>query len=278
MKHFWSTLTLLLISTAWMGCDGAIDSLYQPQVVVTGYIYANGAIDSVILHTTAQFGTVVDDLSSAITGATVKIIVDNTVYTLLPGTRKGRYYLPASQLTVQGGKTYELRVLYQQDSIEAFTTVPMPIHFTGLDDSIPPPRILILDTNNQAAFIHILTAGPVDSPDRRYQLQVTALDTTFGKIHAGSNAGPPLDSNSVTRFSFVQTGPILPLYSRLFGWWGPNKISFLAIDTNWVDLARQVQSGTADTYQPSLNHIIGGLGVWASAARDTTTVFLEPKK
>ena len=267
---------ILILAFLCAGCDGAIDSAYHEQIVVTGFIYAGSPIDSVILHKTTPFGEYLDDLSSAIDGATVKVIVDGSEHLLLPGSLKGRYYLPASDLIVQGGKTYELRVLYGQDSLDAFTTVPMPIGFTGLNDSLPLPRTLVLDTNNQISFIHGLTAGPIDEPNRKYVLKVTALDTSGGRINP-SIEGPPVDTSAYTRYSFIVTAPRLFLYSRLFAFFGPNRVSFLALDTNWVDLIRQSPAGNRAVYQPSLNHVWGGLGVWASAAYDSVTVFIKSK-
>ena len=109
-------------------------------------------------------------------------------------------------------------------------------------------------------------------------LGVLALDTTVGKIHT-SRQGPPVDTSAYVRYSFIQTAPKIIIYSRLFGWFGPNRMSFLALDTNWVDYKRAVgfSEDAFIPYQSSLNHVNGGIGVWGSAARDTVTVFIKPK-
>ena len=154
----------------------------------------------------------------------------------------------------------------------------MPIKYVNLDSSLPKNDILLLDTANPSAFSFTLTAGPVDAPTRRYMLEVSALDTNFGKLSTNL-FGPPVDTSAYVRYSFIQTAPQIILYSRLFGWYGPNLLSFLALDSNWVDYKRQVGYGERAQYhyQSSLNHIIGGIGVWASAAKDTVTVFIKPK-
>ncbi len=265
---------VLCSSILGLACDGAINSEYHEQLVVAGYLFAGSPIDSIILHRTTPFGDYLDDLSSAIDSATVKIIVDGNEHTLLPGSRKGRYYLPASELIVQGGKTYDLRVTYRNNSLESVTTVPMPIHLTGLNDSLPS-RTLTLDTNNLISFNYGLTAGPVDNPNRKYMLEVTALDTSSGRIET-SQAGPPVDTNGATRYSFLHTAPNIPISPRLFGWYGPNRITFISADTNWVDERRQ-NLGSRSTYQSSLNHVLGGFGTFASGARDTVTVWILPK-
>src|ERR1700685_880302 len=97
-----ASLILMLNS----GCDNAIQSDYEEQIVVGAFLYAGGPIDSVILHRTTPLGSYYDDTDYAVAGAQVIVTVDGVPHTLLPLAEKGRYYLPASQLIVQGGKTY----------------------------------------------------------------------------------------------------------------------------------------------------------------------------
>ena len=267
-------LLLALLGFQWAGCDGAIDSAYHEQIVVSGFLFAGSPIELVSVERTTQFGELLDPIASGIDGASVEVIVDGVTHTLQPSSLKGRYFLPSNELTVQGGKTYNLLIVYKGDTVRGATTVPMPIHFIGLSDSLPS-RTLVLDTNNLIAFNYGLTAGPIDNPNRKYMLEVSGRDTSFGKIIT-SQAGPPVDTTANTRYSFLQTAPNIRISPRLFAYYGPNLLTFLAVDTNWVDARRQSVQSTA-TYQPSLNHIIGGLGTWASGARDTVSVFIKPK-
>ena len=269
---------LLLLTSAFIGCDGAIESEYKEQIVVQGFIYPGEQID-VSLHYTTPYGTAFSDKGSAVVGADVRVRVDGALYTLIPySSLKGRYRLPVSSLVVEGGKEYELIITKDQHSLYARTRVPMPIAYTGINDSLPKDRILPLDTNNASTFVYGVTAAPIDQPWRLYMLQVTALDTSVGKINT-SIAGPPVDTSAIVRYSFIQTAPNFRIYSRLFGWFGPNRITALALDSNWVDYKRAVAYGPVAfiPYQPSLNHIKGGIGVWASAARDTVTVYVKRK-
>lgn len=283
MRTFYRTLSLLLVALSisamsFIGCDGAIDSEYKEQLIVTGFIYPGSPIDSVVVQRTTPFGEKIDDLTSSVDSAVVKVTVDGTTHTLLPGSRKGRYYLPASELVVEGGKSYTLTVDYHEHHLSAVTTVPEPIHWIGLDDSLRHTRDLILDTTDYGAFRYTLTAGPIDYVNRKYMLKVLSLDTNIGRIHTPQQ-GPPFDSTGNTRYSFIQTAPVLPLSGRLFGWYGPQKISVLAIDTNWVDYTRQTfGGGDPSGFQQSLNHIDGGIGIWGSAAVDTVTIYLKPKE
>lgn len=268
---------LLLLTSALIGCDGAIESEYKEEIVVQGFIYPNEPVE-VSLHYTIPFGTAYNDTASAVIGADVRVRVDGVEHQLIATSRKGRYTLPASALVVEGGKEYELIIKKDQHNLYARTRVPMPILFTGLNDSLPKDRILPLDTNDASKFVYGVTAGPRAESWRLYMLQVTALDTTLGKIPT-SIAGPPVDTSAYVRYSFFQTAPNFRIYSRLFGWFGPNRMTVLSLDSNWVEYKRAVGYGDQSfvPYQPSLNHIIGGLGVWASAARDTTTVYVKPK-
>lgn len=270
---------LLLALGLFVGCDGAIESQFTPQIVVHGFIYPGEGIDSVILHWTTEFTKEFNDSASAITDAIVTVSVDGQDYTLTPiAGRPGRYSLPKSTLTVEGGKTYLLTVKAGGQTATSATLVPMPIQITNRADAFPADGVIVLDTNDATTFNFTIKGGPVDEPSRKYMLQITALDTTVGKIHTGRQ-GPPVDTSAYVRYGFIQTAPNMQIYSRLFGWFGPNRITLLALDTNWVDYKRAVGYGdnAISTYQPSLNHINGGIGCWASAGRDTITVYVKSK-
>lgn len=275
MKRIYIILLLLTLGAFSYGCDGAIESEYVEQIVVTGFIYHGEPIDSVILHYTVPFGSSYNDSVYAVEGADVKVRVDGKEYQLLPGTRRGRYYLPASELIVEGGKEYELIIKKDEHELYSRTRVPLPIAYTNLETALPLDRILPLDTNDATDFTYTLTAGPTQ-PAILYMLQVNALDTTVGKIYTDPQAGPPVDTSAYVRNSFIQTAPRVTIYSRLFGWFGPNRMTMLALDSNWVDYKRQVGYGERGlTYQTSLNKIKGGVGIWASAAKDTVTVYVK---
>ena len=263
---------------SFTGCDGAIDSEYTEQIVVQGFIYPGEAIDSVILHYTVPFTASYNDSAFAVTNADVRVGVDGKEYVLQASAKRGRYFLPKADLIIQGGKTYTLTLRIGNKIISATTTVPMPILYTNLSKTFPDGKSLTLDTNNATTFSYTLTAGPIDVASRKYMLQVSALDTTVGKIFTGQQ-GPPVDTSAYVRYSFIQTAPRIIIYSRLFGWFGPNRLTILALDSNWVDYKRAVGYGDNAfiPYQSSLNHINGGIGIWASAAKDEVTVFLKPK-
>jgi len=271
------SIILFALLALLSGCDGEIASEYKEQIVVHGFIYADEAIDSVVLHYTSPYGQAVDDIATTVSGADVRVRVDGNEFILQPAALPGRYFLPRSEHIVEGGKTYELLVKKDEHSVRAVTKVPMPLKYIGIKDSLPPDRILVLDTVNATTFRYGITAGPIE-PGRLYMVYTTALDTTFGKIPTNRN-GPPVDTSAYARYGFIQTAPNMRLYSRLFGWFGPNRITMLALDSNWVDYKRAVGYGGQAfiSYQPSLNHVEGGIGVWASAGRDTVTVFIKPK-
>ncbi len=269
-------LAMTVLCAIVSGCDQPIQSAYQEQINVASFIFANEAIDSVVLHRTTPFGDYYDDLDYAVDSAIVIVTTNGVADTLLPATLKGRYYLPASKLVVQGGQTYNLTIIALNEQtggthvLTAATTVPMPIHL----DSIPPSfhgQTVTLDTTDLAAFAFLLTAGPVDESNREYLLSVTALDTNVGRIHNGGDS-----STNRVRYSNIATGPEIAITSRFFTWYGPNLITFYAIDTNFADYQRQLSGG--GNYQPTLNHINGGIGVFGSAARDTVSIVVMPKQ
>jgi hypothetical protein len=274
MKYY--GLLLLLVAGLFAGCDGAIVSEYKEQLVISGFIFPGEPIDSIIVRRTIEFGKAYDDLESAIDNATVKVTVDGSSYLLQPLGRKGRYGLPGSQLIVQAGKTYELEVVYNGQVASGSTTVPGEIRFIGLNDSLPQPRLYVFDTNNYRSFDYGVTAGPIDYHSRKYMLLVHSLDTTAGRI-ATSPQGPPVDTQSVSRYTFPETAPKFRISPRLFSYYGRQLITLIAMDTNWVD-HRRLLFGPSPKYEPSLNHLTGALGVWASGAKDTVTIWVRPRE
>ncbi|HEX5317435.1 MAG TPA: hypothetical protein VFX22_12370, partial [Candidatus Kapabacteria bacterium] len=144
-------------------------------------------------------------------------------------------------------------------------------------------RTFLVDTNNVGSVSFVVTAGPVDNPNREYLLSVQALDTVEADSLSPATRGyfpleiPDIDTTLTIRYSNLATGPAIAVTPRLFIWYGPNRITFYAIDTNWADYQRQVIGRGGTDYQPTLNHINGGIGIFGSAARDTVTIFVKPK-
>ena len=277
-SHF---LVVLLALAAFAGCDSAIESNYHEQIVVAGFLYANEPIDSIVLHRTTPFGEYYDDNDYAVDSAQVTITVDGVPHLLQPTGLKGRYKLPASELIVQGGKTYLLSVVAPnhqtggQHHLSAKTLVPMPVHFTSTNVDSIRGKEMLFDTTDLSHFPFLLTLGPPETSTQWYLLSVEGLDTTIGIIK-GRGLNP--DSLTTTRFWFAQTGPTVAVGPQLFQWYGPNLITFRAIDSNWADYQRQTPPFGFVNYEPSLNHVAGGMGIFGSGARDTVTVWLKQKE
>lgn len=278
MKNIYILLAAILLtaSSVLSGCDGAIDTVYEEELVLSAFLFAGESLDSVVLERTTPFGVRIDDDAIAVEGATITITTEGQTYTLLPiPGRKGRYYLPDH--TIQGGKKYEIDVRAGEHHLTGSTVVPMPIRFTGLNDSLPTTRVLYLDTNNYGAFSYGLTAGPRDYAFRQYMMQVTSLDARDENKIRNPPPGPPVDTSATSRYSFFRTSADFRVLPSLFSHFGRNRIALHALDTNWFDYHRMV-FGSRGTYQPSLNHVNGGLGVFGSSARDTVTVLIRLKE
>ena len=278
MKNIRITLTALCVALAgfFMGCDGAIDSAYEEELVLSAYLFAGERLDSVILERTTPFGERIDDEAIAIDGAQITITSNGETFNLLPiSGRKGRYYLPDH--VIEGGRTYSIDVRAGEHRLTSTTTVPMPISYIGLNDSLPPSRVLYLDTNNYGEFIVNLNAGPMHPTHTQYMMQVTSLDPfDFNKIR-NPPPGPPVDTSASSRYSFFRTSPEFRILPSLIGYFGKNRIAIHALDSNWFDYHRMV-FGSRGNYQPTLNHVSGGLGVFGSSARDTVTVLVRLKQ
>ena len=70
-------LLTLLGSFLIGGCDNAVESGYNEQIVVNAFLYANGPIDSIVLHRTTPLGSYYDDLDYAVDSAQVTVTVSS---------------------------------------------------------------------------------------------------------------------------------------------------------------------------------------------------------
>jgi hypothetical protein len=272
LQHY--ALALLVAAGIFIGCDGAIDSAYQEELVLSAYLFEGEHLDSVILERTTPFGTAIDNDAIAVDGADIKITSNGETFTLLPiPGRKGRYYLPDH--IIEGGRKYDIVVRAGEHVLTSSTVVPRSISFIGLNDSLPPTRVLYLDTNNYRKFIYSLKAGPGDPTHTQYLMQVTSLDVRDENKVRNPPPGPPVDTSASSRYSFFRTSPDFRIVPSLISHFGPNQIAIHALDSNWFDYHRMV-IGSRGNYQPSLNHVKGGLGVFGSSARDTVTVLVRP--
>lgn len=266
---------VLALTGSLTGCDGAIDSAYEEELVLSAYLFAGEHLDSVSLERTTPFGERIDNDAIAVEGAEITITSNGETFNLLPiPGRKGRYYLPDH--IIEGGRKYDIIVRAGEHTLTASTVVPLPISFIGLNDSLPPTRVLYLDTNNYGAFIYSLKAGPGDATHKQYIMQVTSLDVRDDNKIRNPPPGPPVDTTAYSRYSFFRTSPDFRIVPSLISHFGRNRIAIHALDTNWFDYHRMV-FGSRGNYQPSLNHVNGGLGVFGSSARDTVTVLIRPK-
>lgn len=277
MKKLQLILLALFVTASgiFVGCDGAIDSAYEEELVLSAFLFEGERLDSVILERTTPFGQKIDDDAIAIEGADITITSNGETFTLLPIVgRKGRYYLPDH--VIEGGRKYDIEVRAGEHLLKSSTVVPKSISYTGLNDSLPSTRVLYLDTNNYGQFVYTLTAGPGDPTHTQYLMQVTSLDVADGNKIRNPPPGPPVDTAASSRYSFFRTSPDFRIVPSLISHFGRNHIAIHALDSNWFDYHRMV-IGSRGNYQPSLNHVQGGLGVFGSSARDTVSVLIRPK-
>lgn len=281
MKYLQRSLLAFLIGAftlsagVFSGCDGAIDSAYQEELVLSAFLFEGEHLDSVVLERTTPFGQKIDDDAIAVEGADIKITSNGETFTLLPlPGRKGRYYLPDH--VIEGGRKYDIEVRSGQHVLRSSTIVPRSISFIGLNDSLPPSRVLYLDTSNYGQFVYSLKAGPQDPTHTQYLMQVTSLDVLDQNKIRNPPPGPPVDTSASSRYSFFRTSPDFRIVPSLISHFGKNRIAIHALDSNWFDYHRMVL-GSRGNYQPTLNHVQGGRGVFGSSARDTVTVLIRPK-
>lgn len=119
---------LLFLALLPLGCSNPTEVKNPPATLLVQSYLTPGADPQVVLRQTLppnQFYTGKED---AVQGALVEIVAGDRRFALdedpaAPGT----YQLPAAQLPIEAGQTYQLQVRYQQHQLSALTTVPDPV-------------------------------------------------------------------------------------------------------------------------------------------------------
>ena len=282
------SFVILIFPLLLGGCSNVTESTFSPQIVVQGYLYANEALDSIVVRKTIPIGSSTGN--DFVSGATVTISSGDSVYTLHERTafEPGRYTSDHSVI-IHPGTAYTLRVEALGQTATATTTVPQAIHLDSAElggrklsltatDTITFP--IIIDSL-QSSGIHLWWSASPGSAG--YGIEALCTDTSartnpITGIDSGGRIQdlPATFSDSLAfgryRFFILSTNEQIVWYQFLY--YGPNVVRALALDKNYEDFILALYL-SGSQFDNSTLDVSGGLGVFGSAARASKFVYLK---
>lgn len=233
------------------------------KFVIEAFLYANEPVNDIYIKTTFPI-TEVDDISTPISDAEVVLYKNNTAYALIPSDSAGYYHYPNTDLTVETGDIFQLKVTHEGTTATAETIVPTPTE--GLQ--VTPDTM----------FFPTIGLGPVSDSIRNYlgSLRMTATwdnlleDYYYLTIETVSDTIKPIFSifiaNALSRFKYVSeptNGNSLSVNGISFTSLGTHRIKVYHINQEYVDLYLNQEQDSRDLNEPPSN-INNALGVFSA--------------
>lgn len=279
MIKYFISLSLIALLGLNSCSEPTYPSEYSNQVVVQGYLMANQPIDSIIVRRTARLEEYVSEANLAINGAIVIITsneINGIVDTLkaMPGNPGFYTSTRNPQNIIKPKQTYTLFVRTPDGrTVTATTTVPDTFHIIAKETF---PRVIYYrkgpDTDPTKPYIIDWTSSSMHSD---YITSVTSLDSLADQIPRDfGNNNEEKPNRTSYGFNYIdKTHTEIPWFT--FHYYGKHMLAILAIDNNYYNFIRQANSGGTDIREIKYD-VIGGLGVFGSAAMDSLTVALQP--
>jgi hypothetical protein len=124
---------LLFLALLALGCSNPTEVENPPATLLVQSYLAPGTDPEVVLRQTLPPDQYYTGREAAVSGAQVEIIDGTQRYALAEAAvSPGTYQLPAAQLPITSGRTYQLQVRYQDHVLNATTTVPDPVQITEI--------------------------------------------------------------------------------------------------------------------------------------------------
>lgn len=289
-----ATLLLVLLATAFGGCDLYSQDEYEEYYVVESYLVAERPLPTVRLSRTLPVGREYSFEEAAVSNANVEINLldgEGGIEQTFPyQLQSAGIYEPLFPVTVQPGRPYRLHVTFNNspDEITAHTLVPGDFETVGaVVDSIDyqdPAQIEITTTpssypGRQGFFIFTVNAVNVDSANLTPFYADQVLDEGEDIRDYAINSSGIINEENYEENEDGTLTLRVPWLAVAF--YEENDITANAIDDNMYDFLRsqEVQGGGSTLPPGEIQNVIynveGGIGVFGSLASDTNRVFIR---
>jgi hypothetical protein len=288
-------LSLTLAFFLLTACEDAPPTDYVARPFIQGYLLVGEPIQDIVVALSQPIDQVYDYPGSIVHGAEVSIEFDGQTLPLRfrEGPGGGSYHSTDSSMRVLPGTTYRLLVRMPDGGIvRAETTTPQDIDWV-LE---PPARLMYPKDTTRLAASDSLRMRWTPGGNTEYLVRVMVLDTVdYGRYFVpptveenartgGSSSGGGPGSGgrgekgavnySVTRWTFVAQDRYQIPWTA-FSWYGRHEVTVFAADHWFLEWFKSVQfSRLSPEYDPQESNIVGGLGVFGSAAVIRKELFL----
>lgn len=276
------SILLLLASCVSYDQDG-----YQERFVVSSYHEAMKPFDDVTLTRTSPINATYDFTNVAISGATVRVLelaADGSVARAFdfPMVSPGVYRSSDAAALVRPLTRYRLEIDIPGNDrlITATTLVPDTFRVNALNSRTLPYQ-------GPEQFEASLTPSVYPGRQTYYVITTTALDTAQGmtpfyaEFNDEDRDVTTVSSGIINQLNYIAQpdGSINLKYPWLaVAYYGPNRITFYAIDDNVYDFVRSasVQLGGSTTSPGEIENVIsridGAIGVFGSMSSAETVI------
>lgn len=250
-------LSLLVLG---VGCHTPTSLPYHEQLVVRAYLYVGKPVTDIELTGTVSLSSA-DTIGPPIADASVALTKRGVRYALSADpSRAGYYGYAGTDLSVAAGDTFDLIVVWHDNTATARAIVPSPP--VGLSLSSAQLDLSSSAFGSDSGIIIVRWSNP--SADYFFAV-VTPLDTSAGKIPtpggggivtSGSVVFPPTQSDST-----IIAPPQLHYYGR-------QRVDLYRVPPEYAALYIARQQDSRDLNEPPTN-IHGGLGIFSAFAGDS---------
>lgn len=267
---FYTAFSIIAISCS---SDNITESENQNNLVVEAFLYAGEPVTDIKLSNTISLGSN-DTIAPPVTDASVWLSKNGKSYQLIADpTRAGYYKYNGSDLSVEPGNNFSLRISYNGKEISAATIVPpvpqevtisksiltlvTPTGFPGVPGG--PGGFGAQDTNS----IYVKWSNP-DST--LYYVVIENLESSPTEISTGNFPGR---MNIIRRMTF----PPIPssefvIARRNLTYYGNHRAIVYKVNQEYADLYESRNQDSRNLNEPLIN-IKNGLGVFSAFASDT---------
>ncbi|MFH1052548.1 MAG: hypothetical protein V1779_16640 [bacterium] len=276
MKKFYKILILTIFVFSLFSCEDPIPNDYIEEKFVEAVLIVGEPIQNIVVMRTQSLSEVYNYDSSLVRDAIVKISDGENNFNLV--FRNSSYYYPDTNYKVKPETIYELTVNCPDNKIlKGTTTTPkvfnwvIPpkklMYFPSKQDSITLPRVDSLDFEWELVTIfYMISVKCLDTLDYGKYLQPATSELNRRISKRFSN---DLRYRELAIWTFIPSNKT-PVLWNYFKWYGQHEVAVWNPDKNFLNWG--LQYFVDSSYNPRLNSIEGGIGVFGSASviRDTT--------
>ncbi|MFQ5769962.1 MAG: DUF4249 family protein [bacterium] len=286
-------LLLLIISLLIASCGKGLVNLdeqtFQPKIVIQGTLFPHHKVDKIKISRNFPLNTIINNDTIVIQDATVTIFDDTgTAYRLTFNTDTGYYEYIGTDLVIEYGKSYTLKVTATIDDRElhakSTTTVP-EAGFEILESQSVLDSMFYRERDLHGELKNFDITFKRSPGTDFYALSLTALDADtatfiYDNPFGDFNAEDVLDDFQDFKYTYtwIQDTPgeqgesNMEIFWFFIWFYGDYQAIIYAADKNFKDFLQthnEVQEIDGNFHEPAF-HIEGhGIGVFGSAIADT---------